>query len=139
MIRIDRLEKLAAHLEAGCPGGHEVFNFRSFNMSYTERAACGTAGCAAGECPIVWPKDWKFEGNSVYLAAGSCCTECDLRAWFGVSREQCSYLFMPRWCEDRSKYPKLCGMAKLPENATRSEVAANIRAFLDWAKREVPA
>ena len=134
MIRIDRLEQLAAHLEAGCPGGHEVFDFGQFNEGFIDRFDCGTSGCAAGELPVIFPEDWRFDGNGVYQTEDPCCTDCDLKLWFGVSGDQTSYLFYPTSEEALHNYPPQFGCEKLLYDATRSQVAANIRAFIEWAK-----
>ena len=63
-IRFDRLKKLANHLIEG-KLDHKKFNFALYNsiITYDEKynkKGCGTCGCAIGECPIVFPKDWCF-------------------------------------------------------------------------------
>lgn len=57
----ERLLKLADHLEFGVLG-HQVFNFSRLNDGtvINKDTLCKTNGCAIGECPIVFPEDWKF-------------------------------------------------------------------------------
>ena len=46
--------------------GHKIFNFSIYN---DETNSCGTAGCMAGELPILFPHSWVFN------------------YWFGISRK----------------------------------------------------
>ncbi len=55
----ERLLKLAEHLEHG-ELGHDYFDIQSFNEGSSAKKPCGSAGCAIGECPIVFPHDWVF-------------------------------------------------------------------------------
>jgi hypothetical protein len=132
--RIDRLEKLAAHLEAGCPGGHETFTFWLYSSA--GRPGCGTSGCAAGELPFLFPDDWKFHDWDIpALVDRDADTFDSLRSFFGFEEDNQVRCLFYGGCE-RIQY----GAAqRQPENATRDQVAANIRAFIEWAKQDVPA
>lgn len=57
--RYDRLLQLADHLEKG-KLIHREFNFYYFNFGEEDETGCGTAGCAIGECPAIFP-EWKFD------------------------------------------------------------------------------
>lgn len=55
-----RLLKLAEHLERG-KLGHKTFDMGTLNSGPRDKKGCGTSGCAIGECPIVFPKYWRFK------------------------------------------------------------------------------
>ena len=117
------LEKLAEHLERG-QLGHKVFDFSTYNSngeSSIYAPECGTNGCAIGECPILFPEDWKFDGYGMpILLNGS------IRDFFGIDPEQYRHLFIPY-----EQQPEKFGGKILDGSATRYEVAANIRAFIE--------
>ena len=69
-MNADRFLKLADHLEFG-QLGHKRFDMNYFNTHSSAAWKCGTAGCALGECPIVFPRHWKFEYGSVLLRGSS--------------------------------------------------------------------
>lgn len=124
MIRFDRLRQLAEHLETGTLG-HETFDFSQYNN--VEKNKCGTAGCAIGECPILWPKSWRFDSIGLpYLKERK---EFDPyrsgMEWFGIDSSEYCHLFLP---EEQMTWE--FGGKHLNDNATRYEVAANIRAFI---------
>lgn len=121
-----RLLKLAQHLESG-KLGHKKFDFTTINDD--EPNKCGSAGCALGEMPIVWPKLLKFSdwsgvtfidepryGRATYETAES---------FFGMDSEDIANLFSPGYIH------KEWGR-KLGDRATAVQVAANIRAFVAW-------
>ena len=54
------LLRLAAHLENGRPGGHEVFDFRFVHIGEPTEIHCGTRGCALGELPAAFPEASTF-------------------------------------------------------------------------------
>lgn len=128
-MRADRLLKLAHHLEAGCPGGHEVLDMEVYNNS--NDAKCGTAGCAIGELPIVFPEDWEFgaTGNPIptdnkWLKVGASRSKYDFtfvasQVWFDISEDEWDHLFL----EDG--YPVIDA-----DEVTPSMVAARIREFV---------
>lgn len=124
MIRFDRLAELETHLRYG-QLGHASFSF----ARVVQLTPCGTAGCALGELPFIWPKDWRFEGR----ASESGYTgwpRMDLHDlfsgaldWFGIGMEEYDHLFLPG--KQNPKY----GGEYLSCSATAEEVAGNIRAF----------
>ncbi len=129
-IHIDRLLKLADHLEHG-QLGHTVFDFDNYNVDKVgainkahQEPSCGYAGCAIGECPIVFPDDWCFnqQGWPVTLKH---TTRYAIQIFFDISECESGHLFMPK-----SQYPMNYGGQRLTEKATKEEVAANIRAFV---------
>ena len=117
------LEKLAEHLETG-QLGHKVFDFSTYNSngaSSNYAPVCGTNGCAIGECPILFPEDWKFDNDGMPILLNG-----TVRDFFEITNEQYLHLFIP---EDQQ--PEKFGGKILDGSATRYEVAANIRAFIE--------
>jgi hypothetical protein len=142
-IQIARLEKLATHLESG-KLGHAVFSFATVNEDVPRITkpgtvkGCGTVGCAMGECPIVFKKDWKFDKTydgivrsaSPLLRKGSWGYASDDAAeFFGVDSNAIDHLFFPE-SQDTDTY----GGRFLGDDATRKDVARNICAFVKLAK-----
>lgn len=122
----ERLAKLAEHLEKG-KLGHDEFDFGVFNFPFMPK--CGTAGCAVGECPIVFADDWTFNeyGEPALRVVPSDDPLIDSATFFGVGSDASKNLFMPG---PFTRYTR----AGLDESATRYQVAANIRAFLALAQ-----
>lgn len=126
-----RLLKLAQHLETG-KLGHEEFNFMVYNSFRNESdrgQTCGYAGCAIGECPIVFPDEWEFSWSGrpmlkTYSSVGLEAAE----DFFEICPKTCRFLFVARMYDNM-----------LEENATRYQVATNIRAFVakDMGKESV--
>lgn len=128
MANIERLTKLAEHLETG-KLGHKIFDFSTYNANRNGddmgTARCGTAGCAIGECPIVFPDEWKFDKlGGIVLRSGD-----DHTVFFDITDEQYDHLFLPN-DQDCETY----GGEELGKDATRYQVAANIRAFIERVK-----
>lgn len=137
MIRFDRLLQLAEHLEKG-KLIHETFNFKVFNSNSTYEQPCGAAGCALGECPAVFPSEWRFIKNPTKLGHasglyshyipvidGEVSVEDSAITFFGLSSAEDNHLFYPY-----EQQPELYGGVELTGNATREEVASNIREFV---------
>lgn len=121
-MRSDRLLLLAEHLEKGVLG-HTQFDFGCFHTTCAlPGGECGTAGCALGECPFLWPYDWRMASGGYpnlleypYESVQNCSM-----FWFKLSRQQAEYLFYPG--------SKPC---PLTEDATKEAVAKNIRTFVE--------
>jgi len=121
--KIRRLLKLAKHLESG-KLGHDQFNY----SIYHDEDICGTAGCAIGECPFVFPEHWVFRRTGRYgvkflklkSAKPGQLTRDSSMEFFGLSLAQHQFLFVP-------------GMRGSPLSviASRQEVAAHIRKFVE--------
>lgn len=129
-IQRGRLMKLANHLLHG-KLGHEEWNFSVLNNGLFDKKGCGTAGCALGECPIVFPRHWKFSKQSTYYfypTLKSCQFEnafsCAIK-FFGIEYGAAAHLFDPN-----SQKPEEYGGKALGNDAAREEVARNILAFL---------
>lgn len=124
-----RLLKLADHLEKG-KLGHKRFDFSQYNNVL--KPECGTAGCAIGECPIVFPSNWKFDergapvlkrfrrANPVFQTINSG------EIFFDLDDNEFAHLFTPE-----QQLPDTYGGKILTSKATRKQVAANIRAFVE--------
>jgi len=130
-IRFDRLEMLAEHLEKG-QLGHERFDFRFYNNDYSK---CGTSGCAMGECPVLWPDQWEWYHDSVVLSEQKGIgPEMSGMRWFSITLNEYAHLFIPL-----SQDPAMFGGELLERDATRYEVAANIRAFIEKMREQEAA
>lgn len=130
-IHKKRLLKLAQHLERG-KLGHDKFDFNVFH-----KVNCKTAGCAVGECPILWPRVFRFGTQlrngiaNVYLKRELTANEDAAALFFGLTGEESSHLFIPTVVGDHpNQQPELFGGRVLGPHATRKQVASNIRAFL---------
>lgn len=134
-IRTDLLRKLADHLLNG-KLGHDKFDFGNYNAGWPEkqpyqdiiqRNICGTAGCAMGEMPVLFPKHFAFDGNGVVLKHDySKWDEAAGMKFFNITSEQYNHLFMP---EDQMEH--LGRTQNLTVKATKEDVAENIIAFCD--------
>lgn len=124
-----RLLKLADHLEKGTLG-HKKFKFDTYNeFRESEDVApkCGYAGCAIGECPVIFKKDWNFSLGGVPKLNSKKYLDGDDAAmkYFDIKYDECQHLFMPEM-QNEDRY----GGRYLERNATRNQVAKNIRAFV---------
>lgn len=119
----ERLLTLANHLKYG-KLGHEKFDFSIYNNA---TAKCGTMGCALGECPIIWPEDWKFyknyDGDPVLIGEYPPSSLISAIRWFNLSPGEAVYLFIP--CCIYSTRGE-----SLPATATKEEVADRILDFI---------
>lgn len=139
---IERLEKLLAHARAGCPGGHKEFNLQYFNYRETavlgciidKTAACGTVGCLAGECPVLWPEAWEWpeEYNGVRLKdelSWGNIEENSLRRWFGLTWDETKSIFWPG--KSACLFDDGWQSTELKNSgATLQEVADNLESFI---------
>lgn len=129
-----RLLKLADHLESG-KLGHKKFYFGAYNrdryLDDPKPYSCGYMGCAIGECPIVFPRDWQFNAAAEPgLRNGGVHELYAAQDFFSIERDEASALFMPdwkRWWTDST----------LPVSATRKQVARSIRQFVAWKDKAV--
>lgn len=117
----ERLLKLANHLLYS-QLGHEIFDFNHYNKgegAQSVKNKCGTAGCAIGECPIVWPEHWEFDGNGFPVLKDYGSPTMSGLTFFEISRTTYEELFMPT-----GPYSTIRNGPK--SNATKEEVANNI-------------
>lgn len=121
-----RLLKLADHLENG-KLGHETFDFSILNN--TSKPVCGTAGCAIGECPIVFPDEWIFDSNGDPTLKEGRTAWNSVDEFFDVTDDESSHLFIPKY--QLEKYSEDLGF-----NSTKEQVAANIRSFVSAKQKE---
>lgn len=163
MIQYKRLKKLADYLsKPKLPSGRK-FDFGTVNDGKVEfqidgnkikvkPGSCGTAGCAMGELPFCFPKDWKYPepeidvcGDEIVVTnnlqpqrvGGNYATISgfdwsDASDYFGVIPDVVSDLFDVNDVGDKSPYG---GFKKLGPRAKAKQVAANIRTFIAWAKK----
>lgn len=148
-IRTDLLRQLADHLING-QLGHKVWDFSTFNNISIDQGpinACGTNGCAAGECPILWPDKFGFMGRSIILKGKSKTDFVALAYFFNIEAQMADHLFCPSereynnyldeytddW-EELFQMVDLYGGQILDNKATKQEVVSNILIFCDKAE-----
>lgn len=124
-MRTDRLLKLADFLEA-MPEEKFDFNIIAIEKGKPMLEAlaaghtkCGTAGCAIGWMPAVWPEELYWEGaQGLDVADGKGNVNFTVAtAFFEISMSDADFLFMP-------------GVSDLVESVKPAEVAAQIREFV---------
>lgn len=113
---------LAEHLEKG-QLGHQIFDFGMYNDAITN--TCGTTGCAIGECPIAFPQDWGFSELGTPRLNGELNIRDSAMKFFEIESGEFSHLFTPD-CQS----PDYFGGIHLTLDATKEQVAANLRAFV---------
>lgn len=123
-----RLLKLATHLEIG-KLIHAKFDFSVYNIIGNgegfKRNGCGTLGCAIGECPAVFKRDWRFLSTIPLLRKSTYGRDSldDAHEYFDIDYMECEHLFVPD-CEN-------FGCCKgLSEKSTAKQVARHIRKFV---------
>jgi hypothetical protein len=136
------LLKLAEHLENG-KLGHKKFHFNRWNVSKDFGGTpykCGYMGCAIGECPVLFPRQWKFDwlGYPVLRTTSDPKTDCEraeyfvmptseAAAFFGLEdRGEVEALFLPE------KYRPWAPKKELQDSTTKKQVAKSIRKFVEW-------
>jgi hypothetical protein len=133
-LHLNRLKKLAAHLRRG-KLGHKKFDFARYNSNLdrtTHRNLCGTNGCAIGECPIVFPRQWKFSCSGPVLRGGQPLADIfgispklSTLEFFKLNEAEQNHLFNPN-----GQIPESYGGKMLGAEATRNQVARNIEIFI---------
>ena len=147
-MRSDRLLELAAHLKSD-RRGHKVFDFNCFSVGVRdpERHGCGSAGCAFGELPVVWPDEWEFgepwhpnmpecdygvrlksetsfDANSSSARLGAC-------EWFDLTKDEVHALFYPGL-----ELSEISPIEVLRVNATAEQVADRFIVFVKWREEQ---
>jgi hypothetical protein len=137
-----RLLKLAAHLRSG-KLGHERFDFSVINADSSgdelTHNGCGALGCAIGECPIAFPRQWVFKNGQPELRGFAVrygiwddtpAFQC-APGFFGLDDLELNHLFVPN-----RQRPDIFGGKELGGSATAKQVAANIEAFVKRKEKE---
>jgi hypothetical protein len=151
-IHVRRLRKIIKHLRQG-KLGHKTFDFSLINSTplslvmegepnYDDRG-CGTNGCAIGELPFIFPRDWTYRRGPTGFWSAPVRTgdqhrlpfrprlDESIARFLGITEYQVGTLFYPAGYRS-ADYE--CGIeCQLPETATRKQVARNIEKFLAWA------
>jgi len=135
-IRVGRLRKLAKHL-CGTHLAHRMFYFDRLASGKMDENGnyCGSVGCALGEIPAVWPKEWKWEKNRCgdlfsiihksHGGAGVAKLWGAVTKFFSITEDQAYHLFNPR-----KQMPQQFGGKELDEYASVEQVVDNIGAFI---------
>ncbi len=138
-VYLDRLETLSFHLLYNTLY-HKHFDITRFSNRAPEM--CDTAGCALGECPSLFPKDWtwsNYYSNRVAIHNYPTLRVNDVNPWlhenlrtwecakffFGLNLTEAYHLF-----KADSQHPEIYGGNTLSFTATRDDVAHNIRDFI---------
>lgn len=154
-IRFDRLLKLAEWLEQPQEKlGHDRFFFGHWHIAPGDidnelreeielpENFCGSLGCAIGEAPFAHPEDWELSGAFIYgffpklRFEEGIDPEKQAGMYYGLDVDQTQHLFIPSVDEDTYQVPELFGGQVLEQLATKSQVAANIRAFCEKMQSE---
>lgn len=131
-FHLDRLTKLGKHLLKK-KLGHVKFNFNRYHDNgNAPEGFCGTAGCALGECPVVFPRSWKFEDGEP-VTRGENYPNSSACGFFGINYEDAYHLFMPGSQEKKLLHPSRKGM-ELVGGSTAKEVSQNILHFVKLKK-----
>ncbi len=133
----NRLLKLADHLEKG-KLGHKKFDFNVYDIGQRiisknvigQKINCGTNGCAIGECPVLFPRQWFFYELNRPMLRSHGSTQQSGEDFFGISQEEYRHLFLPSDKWETTQQPKLFGGRILGPRAKKQSVANNIRAFI---------
>jgi hypothetical protein len=132
MPNLKRLRKLAKHIVSP-KRGHAEFDFARFNnMPH----ACGTAGCAIGELPVLWPGTFAFTGTCITRKGWGMLAEINplVGDWFDIPELDVLRLFHPGYI--RHWMP---GSEPLGPDATAEQVSESILAYCAWCeKNETP-
>lgn len=125
---VRRLRKLANHLRT--KRGHDKFDFDII----VKQTKCGTAGCAVGELPFCFPREFTFLtdglGNlSQVIRRGEPADELwrDVANFFGLSQHQRVNLFIGDWPTKLH----IAGLRPLSRKASATAVANNLDRFCD--------
>lgn len=118
-MNAERLLKLADHLENG-----KLFTPK-FDIT---RWHCSTSGCAIGECPGLFPDEWRFDSGLPTLK-GKFDPLGSAEDFFGLNGKQAEYLFLDKEYGDYED--------DLANMITKKTVAKRIRDFVNANYLEV--
>lgn len=133
-----RLNQLGRHLLKG-KLGHKKFDFRFYNVDFVGNGhavaspkVCGTAGCAIGECPILFPDMWEFsDAGHPVLRGQSSSPFGSAMTFFGLEYGEFKSLFVPKASyETRQTNPN-----QISGKASRKVVGGRILNFVRKQKR----
>jgi len=123
-MNIERLHTLYEHLKRG-KLGHKKFDFGVYNDGPQDKKGCGTAGCAIGECPMIW-EEWEFREAVPKLRSGLFSVTESAEIWFEINYQEFKHLFLPD-----GQNPNIFGGKRVYRRATRDQVADNIKTFME--------
>jgi len=126
-MNLERLHILYDHLMWGTLG-HKKFDFSTYNS--THEPTCGTAGCAIGECPVIWG-EWRFNYEGKPRLGENCSCSNSGAEWFGINHAEYIHMFVPN-----SQNTDNFGGRSLKNFSNRYQVAANIKAFINKCYKE---
>ena len=147
-MRSDRLLVLAAHLKSD-RRGHKIFDFATVTFGPRDegRHGCGSAGCAFGELPVVWPEFWEF-AQGLVLGSRTGLYHVRLKSHdtpdggAGISKRAMEFFELDRdevvalfYADRRLEEPS--PIQALPFTATAEQVADRFIAFVKWREERV--
>jgi len=101
-IRVGRLRKLAKHLRSEHRVHKKfVFDVEAEGKMDKDGNYCGSAGCAMGEFPALWPKKWSwklFSPHEYYVVHKNPNIEeksKSITKFFSITERQVNHLFFP--------------------------------------------
>jgi hypothetical protein len=136
-MNLSRFNALLDHLEHGVLG-HERFDFNFLNHFDDPKnaigTACGSAGCALGELPIIDPDNWKFCYTGLLYQHGSAHPYKGAAEYFGISVLETEDLFDPAHVENTRWYNPHTKSSADPKAWTRYDVALHMRDYLAFVE-----
>lgn len=160
----ERLLKLADHLDNGVLK-HDKFNFKLLTTLGRTDNVCGTQGCALGECPVAFPDEWEYRFMIDQGIAGAILPITKdfnstssktpsfeaAETFFDITESESNVLFVPSNDLDDNPYLNIETSNEdellvwmiingeeffaLSSVATKEEVAANIRRFVELKEK----
>jgi len=141
-IRTGRLRKLAKHLRSKhCV--HNKFDFGTVARGQMDKDGnyCGSAGCAMGEFPAVWPNEWRWMSLYAFITRVNIFHKSQrddnskpyidshiIADFFSITVREVEHLFFPM-AQNMIQF----GGKKLGDKTTAIDVADNIDAFIKVA------
>lgn len=128
----NRLLKLADFLD-NLP--RKKFFFGDVVNEFDEKNHCGSVCCAVGWCPTVFPRHWKWTGDTfddyyVGLKESTTFWDEDAAEFFGIDINEACGLFYPGSTRPWARNTMLA------DEATPKQVAKSIRQFVKWKEKE---
>lgn len=127
-MRFDRLHRLYDFMTETPLPIERKWDFGDINTGGQANGwSCGSAGCAMGEFPLIWPREWEFTACSVFLKnKNGCGAFGDAAEFFGLTHGEANHLFDPD--SQTKRHDPKCSF--LTRKSTRREVARNLKSFI---------
>lgn len=125
-IHRKRLLKLIRHLERG-KLHHKVFDFSTWDEG-PKINGCRTNGCAVGECPGLFPRQWNFRPTRVADMNVPALIDMRIPMWDDITIVSAAKFFGVTYLVAHTMFTP--EGSNLPYRAKRKTVAKHLRKFL---------